>query len=124
MNSSLSEKQLHLLQHSLGVDRHGRGHRYRNHFVTGPGSDDFAGCLGLVSAGLMRDGGPQSSMRGDHLFQVTDLGVNAMLAQSPPPAKLSRGKLRYRAWLRADCGLKFGEWLKRQGKTGARSLPG
>ncbi|MHB0986236.1 MAG: hypothetical protein ACYC05_11690 [Sulfuricella sp.] len=35
------DSKLHILQHSLGLDKYGDGNQYRNHFVTGPGSTDF-----------------------------------------------------------------------------------
>ena len=86
----LGEKQLHILQHSLGLDRFGRGTFYRNHFVTGEGSMDHADCMALVHAGLMtmRKGHPLSG--GDDVFWVTDRGKAAVVEQSPSPPKLSR----------------------------------
>jgi hypothetical protein len=35
-----------------------------------------------------------------------------MLAESPQEPKLTRGQRRYRAFLRADYGLSFIDWLK------------
>jgi hypothetical protein len=68
----VSEKQRDILQHALGI-RPGR-REYRNHFVTGPGSDDYSDCESLVAAGLMtkRPGNPLTG--GDPVFHVTDAG--------------------------------------------------
>ncbi len=109
--NTVSPSQLQILQHSLGVDQHGRGQQYRNHFCTGEGSSDYADCRALVDLGLMR---VRPGMNGDdYLFHVTAQGVTEMHASSPPPAKLSRSKRRYQIWLEADSGELFGDWLKR-----------
>ena len=65
---------LHILQHSLGLNSRGEGNAYRNHFVTGPGSKDYEDCRHLVSLGLMeqRPGNPLTG--GDDLFTVTQAG--------------------------------------------------
>ncbi|WP_404711530.1 hypothetical protein [Sphingomonas sp. MMS24-J13] len=103
---------LHILQHALGVDEFGRGTQYRRHFVTGPGSEDFATCCALVEAGHMvrRDGGPLTG--GDDLFLVTHEGRHWMAENSPAPPKLTRSQARYQRYLDADCGVSFREWLK------------
>ncbi len=105
---------LTILQHALGVDRYGRGEQYRNHFVTGKGSKDFDGCMALVDAGLMTRTPGNAITGGDDLFRVTPAGVDFVALQSPtpPPApKLTRSQKRYRAWLDADCGYSFAEWI-------------
>jgi hypothetical protein len=108
----VNEDLLHILQHSLGLDRHGQGNQYRNRFVTGPGSTDFPKCVELVEAGYMKDCGPQEMMRGDHYFMVTEAGKTVVAKESPPPPKISRGRRRYLEFLDADCGMTFIEWLK------------
>lgn len=112
MSATLSEKGLHILQHSLGLDQYGRGEAYRNHFVTGTGSKDHADCLNLVSMGFMtcRSGHPLSG--GDDVFRVTDAGRAAVSFQSPAPPKVSRSKQRYLDYLACDSDVPFGEWLK------------
>ena len=67
--TSATEKQRDILRHALGVGRGRSG--WRNHFVTGPGSDDYADCEALVAAGLMtkRSGGPLSG--GDPVYRYT-----------------------------------------------------
>lgn len=107
---------LHILQHSLGVDKYGEGEQYRNRYVCGPECDSFADCRALVDAGHMRDHGPQSMCGGMHCFTVTPAGIDAMMFASPKPPVLTRAQKRYRAFLRADCGLSFGEWLRYYGK--------
>ena len=109
----MTPAQLHILQHSLGVDQYGRGRQYRNHFVTGPGTTDFPACRALVDMGFMEDHGSQSGFDGDHLFWVTEVGRKAMLAESPAPPKVSRSKQRYQQYLNvADCFESFGHYLK------------
>ena len=118
---NVNAKQLHILQHSLGLTSLGKGKEYRNHFVTGVGSDDFGACCELEAAGYMRDYGAQATMRGDHLFAVTDVGKEVVRVESPQPPKLSRSQARYRQWLNSGArdayGMSFGEWLKRKPAT-------
>lgn len=105
---------LHVLQHALGRDEHGKsrnGRDYRNHFCAGDGSADFATCREAVAQGLMAEHPPRALSGGDYTFTVTDAGKAYVVANSPPEPKLTRGQRRYRAWLDADCGVSFGEWL-------------
>jgi hypothetical protein len=69
------EDELHILQHSLGLNGKGQGVQYRNHFVTGPGSADHAICMALVERGFMtrRQGSALSGW--DDVFHVTDAGI-------------------------------------------------
>lgn len=109
-----ASERLHILQHSLGVDQFGQGNQYRNRFVTGAGSDDYDDCMELVVAGLMvRRDGASLPFGGMDLFHVTDAGKAFVAEHSPKPPKLTASAKRYRAYLDADCGLSFGEWLKR-----------
>jgi hypothetical protein len=121
----VTREELHIVQHSLGCDQYGRGTRYRNHFCasSGPGSN-VGVCESLVAQGLMRERRSPSFVPSDmRTFHVTDEGIAAMERESPSPPKVSRSKARYAAFLAADCGLSFGEWL-RLDKTGhARSRP-
>lgn len=73
----LTEKQRHIICHSLGLRDDGRGKPYRSHFVTGEGSTDYPDCMALTELGLMvrRDGSPLTG--GDDLFLVTDAGKAA-----------------------------------------------
>lgn len=106
---------LHILQHSLGVDKYGQGNQYRNHFVTGEGSTDYPDCQALVRAGLMtrQKGGRLTG--GDDAFFVTEDGKQYVAANSPPAPKLSRGQQRHREWLRVSdaTGETFIEFCRR-----------
>lgn len=106
--------KLGILQHSLGLDQYGDGRKYRNHFVTGPGSTNFDDCTALVEMGLMENRGKSALTGGDHCFTVTPKGIDFVALNSPkrPPApKLTRSQKRYRAWLHSDCGLSFAEYI-------------
>lgn len=113
----MNPKHLHILQHSLGCDQYGQGTQYRNHFVTGPGSEDFDDCRQMAAEGLLKDHGAQRMYAGDHLFTVSDKGKAVMLQESPQSPRLTRSKMRYRDFLRADRGLSFIEWLKARKAT-------
>jgi len=104
----ITAQQLHILQHSLGLDQYGQGEAYRNHYVSDPNPDLIA----LEKLGYLHDRGPQSMMRGNHLYQVTPAGKQCIYRESPKPPKISKGRRKYLAFLRADSGMKFGEWLK------------
>ena len=108
----MTPKHLNILRHALGLDDNGRGNQYRNHFLTGPESSDWDDCNALVSEGMMTRFPPREIFGGDFCFLVTAAGRCVVNAAAPPPLKLSRGRRRYLAFLNADCGLKFGEWLK------------
>lgn len=73
----MNERHLHILRHSLGIGEDGKGTAYRNHFVTGEGSKDYADCMALVASGHMtrREGGDLTG--GDDLFHVTEAGKAA-----------------------------------------------
>ena len=104
----MTPKQLHILQHSLGVDEFGQGRQYRNHFCAG--GDDVEICEELVALGFM-----QSHETTEWLpyfnCSVTDDGKKAMTDESPRPPKLTRSQIRYREFCRADCGMTFREWI-------------
>lgn len=105
----LTKEQLHILQHSLGVDEFGRGTMYRNRYVCDSNPEMEA----LVSLGFMVDRGAQPIAGGMHCYQVTAAGKVVMREQSPRPPKLTRSQLRYRAFLNADIGCTFIEYLHR-----------
>ncbi len=103
----MTKEQLHILQHSLGVDQYGQGAMYRNHYV-----GDAHDCRPMVSLGWMKEFKASELTGGSPLFVVTKEGKTAMLEASPKPPKLTRSQKRYRAFLDADCGYTFIEWLK------------
>ncbi len=88
--TSISDKQRDILRHALGVGR-GRTAGWRNHFCTGPGSDDYSDCEALVAAGLMtkRSGGPLSG--GDPVYRVTDAGQDLLVGRKTPNARVQAG---------------------------------
>lgn len=109
----MSPEQLQILQHTTGMDEHGRfkgGEQYRNHFVAG-GSDEVV-CRELVALGYMTERNMGALSGGMPCFTATRAGIKAAQDESPPPPKLTRAQRRYRAWLKADTGLSFGEWLR------------
>lgn len=109
---TMTAEQLHILQHSLGVDQHGQGKMYRNHYV-----GDGTKCRSLVELGFMIERPASEMTGGDPLFHVTEAGKQAVRDQSPPPPVLTAGQKRYREFLNADSGMRFGEWLKRKAKN-------
>ncbi|KQV43258.1 MULTISPECIES: hypothetical protein [unclassified Rhizobium] len=108
----MDAKQLHILQHSLGLDEYGRGTFYRNHFVTGEGSKDHADCMALVDAGYMSVRLDHPLSGGDDVFRVTDAGKAAVAEHSPAPPKLTRSQRTYQDWLNYDSDMSFIEYAK------------
>jgi hypothetical protein len=110
----VTDRQLNILQHSLGVDQYGRGEQYRNHFVAG--GDDITTCRELVALGYMQESDSYGELSGNMpCFFVSDAGKKAMRDGSPKPPKITAGQKRYHEWLEvADCypDWKFGDWLK------------
>jgi hypothetical protein len=82
----MNSEQHDILRHALGL---GRGSReYRNHFVTGPGSSDYANCEDLVGAGLMTKRPGHGLSGGDPVYIVTEAGKMAA-RREPPNAELT-----------------------------------
>lgn len=108
----MTPQQLQILQHALGVDEHGQGKQYRNHFCAG--ENDKTVCQELVAMGYMETF--ERPYLPYYNCMVTDAGKAAMLAESPKPPKLTRSQVRYRLFLSHDSGMRFGEWLKVYGK--------
>lgn len=95
----ITKSQLHILQHSLGVDEYGRGRQYRNHFVTGEGSTDWPDCNALVDSGLMTVRRNHPLCGKSDCFNVTEAGKQYVAEHSPKPPKVSRSKARYKRYL-------------------------
>ena len=104
----MNSRQLEILQHSLGLDHYGQGKMYRNHFCAG-GYDEVV-CRELVALGYMQQ---HSTTEWLPYFNcsVTEEGKEAVKRESPNPPKLTRSQKRYRAFLAADCGVTFREWI-------------
>jgi hypothetical protein len=111
----MTPAQLHVLQHALGVDQYGQGGMYRNHFCAG-GADETL-CRELVALGYMKTW-PHADERGEvpgypyYNCSVTEEGKAAMLRESPAAPKLTRSQRRYRAYLKADTGFSFREFME------------
>lgn len=75
MSTDYTPKQIAILRHALGLGADGSGIAYRNYFVTGPGSDDFADCEALVMAGAMTKRQGSEISGGDPVYRVTELGI-------------------------------------------------
>jgi hypothetical protein len=108
----LTLQQLEILRHSLGTGEGGRQASHRNHFVTGAGGDDHSTCLQLVFMELMTQHPPSALTGGDDVFTVTKAGREAEASNRAPAPRLTRSQRRYRNFLAADCGMRFGEWLR------------
>ena len=104
----LTTEQLQILQHALGLDQYGQGKMYRNHFCAG--GDDEPVCRSLVELGYMETF--ERAYLPYYNCTVTRAGKQAVLRESPPPPKLTRSQRRYLAFLKADTGRSFGEWLR------------
>lgn len=108
---NLTDHQLHILRHPIGLDDLGLGREYRSHFATTPDCDDWIDCQFLAQQGLMVSGGKIAAWGFMETFQVTEEGRR--LARVVVP-KLSRSQERYQQFLRSDCGEGFGQWLRWQ----------
>lgn len=74
MSASCTAKQVGILRHALGLNDDGGGRAYRNHFVTGPGSDDFEDCEAMVARGAMTKRLASELSGGDPVYRVTEVG--------------------------------------------------
>lgn len=119
----MDAKQLHILQHSLGLDQYGRGTMYRSHFVTGEGSMDHADCMALVEAGYMGVRKNHPLAGGDDGFWVTEAGKVAVVEHSPSPPKLTRSQQTYRDWLSYDSSMSFIEYAKWKSRQRSETTP-
>lgn len=72
----MNYKELHILQHSLGLRPGQNGHR--NYFVTGEGSEDYPVCETLVHKGYMTKAiDPLNEMEKEYVYRVTESGKKA-----------------------------------------------
>ena len=108
----MTPDQLHILQHSLGLDQYASGPMYRNHYCGDPEN-----CRPLVAMGYMIEHPASELTGGDPLFTVTKDGKLAVFAESPKPPKLTRSQKQYREFLSADSGMKFIDWLKARARA-------
>ena len=108
VDPALSPEHLHILRHSLGLDDAGHGTEYRNYYCAAVENDPCAALvlLGLMSAGRTINGGTC------RYYHVTDKGKAVVAEHKPPEPILTRSQKRYRAWLSADLGISFREYLR------------
>lgn len=110
----MRQELLHVLQHSLGLDQHGQGSQYRNHFVAGGRDIDL--CRELVASGHMTERADNGLTGGMPWFSVTPNGIDAVALESPkapPEPKLTRSQKRYREYLVVgDCFESFADFLR------------
>ena len=77
---NLTNEQVGILRHSLGIGDDGRGCEYRNYFVAG--ANDEPTCRALVSAGCMEENPRASAFSCGVVFHVTDAGRQAAGGQT------------------------------------------
>ncbi len=126
MSNPITAKHLEILQYATGLNKYGKcaahedaricrdhfsdtrpGHR--NRFCAGESDEPI--CRELVAAGLMVQHETTSWLPYFNC-SVTDAGYSFIRDNSDAPPKLTRSQKRYREFLNADSGLKFGEWIK------------
>lgn len=80
---SLTAAERHVMAHATAWDS--PNPEFRNHFVTGEGSDDWATIMTLCRRGLMRITRKASELSGgDPVFGVTSAGMRALEATTAP----------------------------------------
>lgn len=116
---AVNPAHLHILQHSLGLDKYGQGTQYRNYYVTDHESPSGMECEKLVQLGLMCSHGREALCGGMTYYYVTPSGKEAVAKHSPAPPKLTRSQKRYRAYLKSGFSSvgTFGEYLKHHQKS-------
>ncbi len=109
--NQLTQTQLHILQHSLGLDQYGEyqgdTHGYRNYFTASAEHHDWPDLTALVQMGFMVKRDPCAVT--DCWFSVTPQGRDAVKQESPQKPKISKSKARYRRYL--DMGDSFDSFL-------------
>lgn len=70
----ITPRQLAILRHAINWPNDA----YRNHYVTGEGSDDYLDCLALVNQGLMEQ--TQRDWVPGYIFLVTERGLKLLEA--------------------------------------------
>lgn len=107
MNAQVTDYQISLLHHTLGLSEH-RRESYRNHFVAGDGHSDMRHLEALERVGLMeRRRSPGFLADGDIVFAATDTGREAAIAALPAPKKRTKAD----DWYDRDGCESFGEFL-------------
>ncbi len=106
----MTSEQMHILRHSLGIRDDWSGNEYRNYYATEQNCPELEA---LVMTGDMRRGNIIPG--GLQCYHVTEIGRAKVLSArrdvDEEMSKLSKSQRKYRAFLRADSGLSFIEWL-------------
>lgn len=94
------KQKLQILQHSMGLDQFGRGTKYRNRFVSGPGHHDQSSIDEMVRDGLMAvtNVSPGLLGEGGACYHVTRAGEAFIDANSPKPTKKTKSQERGARW--------------------------
>lgn len=74
----LTIRHMELMRHALGLPNKEKA-PCRNHFVTGPGSDDYDDWQNLVGLGVATRAEGSALTGGDYLFKVAEAGISAVL---------------------------------------------
>ena len=74
----MTARQIELARHALGL-RPGRLVSFRNHFVAGPGHDDFEEWEAMVAAGFAVKRESKVLPAGDVMFHLTRAGAERAL---------------------------------------------
>lgn len=74
----MTPAQIELARHALGLGN-GRKVSYRNHYVTGPGGEDYAEWQAMVVMGYAKHRSGSALSGGDDIFWLTATGARAAL---------------------------------------------
>lgn len=85
----MTDRQLQILQHALGLDQYGQGAMYRNHFVGGESE-----CRPLVALGYMTEHRASELTGGDPLFRMFSESPKMSAASSSVPPSSSTSVAR------------------------------
>lgn len=109
------ERQLAILQHSLGLNEFGEGSFFRNHFVVGPYGSDRENIKCLVNQSFMEKSPVLGALIGEdsECFHVTALGIDFVKKKSPTRARKTKSQQRGARWREyGDCFDSFRDFLK------------
>ncbi len=115
MEPVMTDIELEIVLHTLGLTDPKTKEPYRNHFVSGDGNSDMTILASLCQKGFMVETrAPGFLEPGDRLFLVTDAGIFYAQKHRPKPRRLTRDQKRYGRFLElSDChpDLTFREFL-------------
>lgn len=111
MTEKQTKEALELMRHALGLNY--KPISYRNYFVTSKQSTDYSTIALLLEVGYMTEGRKLGFLpESDSYYYVTEAGKQFVNQHTPALEKLTRSQRRYRTYLSADSGERFGDWLK------------